>query len=114
MVIEPSPVGHPLYEECARCGAAIRSAGRFEEYRSQRYWEELHKSCGLSAIASKRIEWRVDMPIEVLESITSRTLREWERLSVSAEHRARPRGVLERRGGRGLGGLTPWSRWLGR
>ncbi len=83
VIADPSPHGVELYEKFRRIySEAMRSIGRFEEYRDKEYWDALMRSAGLRIAFEEVIEWRAAVPREVLSNIIKNIVEEWKCLGV--------------------------------
>lgn len=84
VVVEPLPNGCLEYEEFARIWRnAMRSIGKFEEYKTPEYWENILKKAGFRITLKRVVSWRATIPPEVLKDIVRTTVREWKRKRVA-------------------------------
>ncbi len=87
VIAEPSPYGVELYERFWRIySEAMRSVGRFEEYRDKEYWATLLREAGFRIVFEEIVEWRVPVPKEVLSEIVRNIVEEWKRLGVDRRY----------------------------
>jgi len=84
IIVEPFPHGCPAYEEFAWIWKnAMQSIGRFEEYKPLNYWETILKKVGFKIISRKIVNWKVNIPQEVLEDMVRVTIEDWKKKGVS-------------------------------
>ncbi len=83
LIAEPLPQGSELYNVLASVWRrAMRSVGRFEEYRDPSYWIKVVLRAGLAIVKTKLVRWRAAVPYEVMEVLVHSWIREWESLGV--------------------------------
>ncbi len=96
MLVEPLPNGCPAYLRYAKLWReAMRSIGKFEDYKPGSYWERLIMKCGFKIIVSKIIKSNVNIPIHILEEIVHDTIEKWKELSVKNKYINRMKIFLE-------------------
>ncbi|WP_457742112.1 class I SAM-dependent methyltransferase [Thermococcus sp.] len=84
IIVEPTPNGCPAYEEFAWIWRnAMRSIGKFEEYKTPEYWENILKKAGFRITLKKIVSWHATIPPEVLNDIVKTTIKEWRRKRVA-------------------------------
>ena len=83
LIVEPTPNGSELYRRLWYVWReAMRSIGRFEEYREPEYWLQLLNRLNMHIVEEKTISWRVPVPYEVLEAMVTTWIEEWRREGV--------------------------------
>lgn len=86
LIAEPTPRGDEPYREISevwRC--AMRSVGRFEEYREPEYWLRLLGQLNFRVLEVKTVSWEEPVPREVLKALVNAWIAEWRRLGVPQE-----------------------------
>ena len=83
LIVEPTSDGTELYRKLWSIWRdAMRSIGRFEEYRMPEYWLQLLNKLGICIVKKKIIKWEVTVPYEVLKTVVSPWVREWRQKNV--------------------------------
>ena len=86
-IVEPSPNGARPYELFRQTwNKAMRSIGRFEEYKTRKYWANLLSEAGLQVVLSRVISWRTNVPKEVLRNIVTEAVNQWKELGIDREY----------------------------
>lgn len=83
LVVEPSPEGCPAFLRFyGLWREAMRSVGRFEEYRPLEYWVDLVESCGFEVELTERVSQDSPVPREDVERLVREAADLWRRLGV--------------------------------
>jgi len=96
LIVEPIPHGVELYRKLQSIWReAMRSIGKYEEYREPEYWLQLLDRLGIHVVRKKVISWRVGVPYEVLKVMVMSWIKEWKRENVQSKFIEQLRKFLE-------------------
>jgi ubiquinone/menaquinone biosynthesis C-methylase UbiE len=86
LIVEPIPNGNELYRRmCTIWRDAMRSVGKFEEYREPEYWLQLLDRLNFHIVEKRIISWKTTVPHEVLKTVISSWISEWRRINMPKE-----------------------------
>ncbi|MGB9631390.1 MAG: class I SAM-dependent methyltransferase [Candidatus Methanodesulfokora sp.] len=83
MIAEPVPSGNEMYRKlCNIWQNAMKSVGKFEEYREPEYWLTLLERLSMNIVEKKIISWRTAVPYEALKTMVELWIDGWKRIGV--------------------------------